>query len=204
MRSDVRSGPGGATFLALALSCVALAGCDSAGDASEGAEEVATEQAATDPAAMQEQMALMRELQSIDQVLTPIRQEAMAEPELRAQEQALVARVEAAIEERNPALVGAEARFDSLRMVYESAEQEGDTASVQAAAGELQALQVAMQEAQREVLQQEEITDAVDEFRTNLFARMRELAPQADSLLDLAEEISAQLEEAAAENGSDG
>lgn len=199
MRSDVRSGPRGATFLALALSFVALAGCDSAGDAAEGPEE-----AATDQAAMQEQMALMRELQSIDQVLTPIRREAMAEPELQAQEQALVARVEAAIEERNPALLGAEARFDSLRTVYEAAEQAGDTASVQATAGELQALQVAMQEAQQEVLQQEEITDAVEEFRTNLFARMRELDPQADSLLDLAEEITAQLEEAAAESPNDG
>ena len=197
-----RSRSRSALLLAFTASSIAFAGCESDGDAAE--TDAAAEQAVPDQAAIQEQMALMGELQSIDQALTPIRQEAMADPELRAQEQALVARVESAIEAAHPELAGAEARFDSLRTAYETAQAEGDTASVQAIAGDLQGLQTAMQQAQGEVLQQEEITDAVEEFRENLFARMREMDPRADSLLDLAEEISDRLEETAGDGEGGG
>lgn len=204
MRSDVRSGTGSATLLALALSCVALAGCESTDEPVEGAADPAALEAPPDPQAMQEQMALMRELQSIDQALTPIRQEAMTAPELQAQEQALVARMETAIEEAHPELVGAEARFDSLRSAYESARTEGDSAAIQSIATELNGLGQAMKAAQGDALQQEEIADAVDEFRETLFARMRDMDPRADSLLDLAAEIEAKLEEAMGDGETDG
>jgi len=204
MRSDVRSGPRSVWLLAFALSASWLAGCDAGGDAAEEGGEPVAGEAMPDPAEIQEQMALMGELQSIDQALAPIRQQAMADPELRAEEQALVARVGEAIEEAHPELAGAEVRFDSLRTAYEVAEQSGDTAGVQSIAGELQTLQTSMQQAQGEVLQQEEITEAVEEFRENLFARMRAMDPRADSLLDLAEEITEKLEEAAAAREGDG
>ena len=206
MRSDVRSGPRSATLVALALACIGTAACESGEDAADAADaaDAPAEQAAPDQAAIQEQMALMGELQSIDQALTPIRQEAMADPELQAQEQALVARIEAAIEEAHPELEGAEERFDSLRIAYESAEQEGDSAAVQSAAGELQGLQRAMQQAQSEALEREEITEAVEDFRESLFAHMREMDPKADSLLDLAEDIRERLQKAMEDGGSDG
>lgn len=202
MRRDVRSGPRSTTLLALAVSCLALAACESAEDAAEVADTPA--ETAPDPAAVQEQMALMGELQSIDQALIPIRQQAMADPELQAQEQALVARIETAMEEDHPELAGAEARFDSLRTAYETAQQEGDSAAVREVTGELQGLQSAMQQAQTEVLEREEISEAVEEFRENLFARMRDMDPKADSLLDLAEDIREKLEESMGDRGVDG
>ncbi len=191
MRSDPRSRARSVLRAAATISCLVLPSCRSTGDA-------AAEPDAPDPAAMQNEMALFGELQSIDQALAPIREQAMSDPKLKAREQALVAQVQAAIEAAEPGLVGAEARFDSLRTEYEAAGQAGDSTRVQAIGVQLQSLQSSLKQVQGQVLEQEEIAEAVEGFRQDLFAHMRTLDPRADSLLDLAEDITQRLEAAAA------
>lgn len=194
------------SWLALSFVGLALAACQSdgaEGDA-EGADGVslAADGAGTtvqgappvDPA---RQMAMMGELQSIETQLQPIRQRAMQNPELQAKEQALVAQVQAAMNEIFPEMETAEARYDSLVTEFEAARAAEDTARAQTLGGELQGLQMSFNQAQMQALQQEDVAEALETFRNDLFEAMRGLDAAADSLLDRAEELNAELEASA-------
>lgn len=150
-----------------------------------------------DAEAMQRRLALMTELQAIDQVLAPVRQQAMQDDEMRAREQVVIQQVDDAMESITPGIEGMRARFDSLRTEYGAAQGAGEEERLQSLAGELQSLQGSLQETQSQALQQEDISSAIDGFRQDLFDRMRAIDPSADSLLNRAEEITEELEAAA-------
>lgn len=208
----MRSEAGAVLILgAIALGGLALTACGSEGDASAG--DVTTRvdpgspdaPATIDTQAVRERMALLSELQAIDQALAPIREDALQDPELKAHEQRVIERVEMAMESIDPTLVGARTRFDSLRLELEAAQRAQDTAKGQELTGELQTLQSSLQQAQAEAVQEEEVSEAIEGFREALFARMRSMDPRADSLLNLAERLTERLEEAArAQNPNEG
>lgn len=190
---------------------VALAACQS-----EGTENAESSQAPANPhegvpgapanidtEAMQRQMALMTQLQAIDQVLAPVREQAMRDPEMQAKEQEIMGQLEVAMESITPGIGGMRVRFDSLRTEYGAAQQAGDQEHVQSLGGELQMLQASIQETQSQALQQEDVALAIDGMREALFARMRAIDPGADSLLTQAEEVMQELE-AMAESAKDG
>lgn len=156
-----------------------------------------------DPEAMQRQMAMMTELQAIDQVLAPVRQQAMQDPEMKAREQEIIQQMDAAMGSITPGIEGMRTRFDSLRTEYGTAQGAGDEERLQSLTGELQSLQETLQETQSQALQQEDISSAIEGFRQYLFDRMRTIDPSADSLLNRAEELTEELE-AAASAGTSG
>lgn len=192
------------SWIGLSLVGLALAACQSDGGesddaaAAEGAGESAgTTVSGAPPVDPARQMAMMSELQSIETRLTPIRERAMQSPELQAKEQALVAQVQAAMNEIYPEMETAEARFDSLVAEFEAARAAEDTARAQTLGGEIQGLQMSFNQVQMEALQQEDVAEALEAFRSDLFEAMRGLDATADSLLDRAEELNDDLEAAA-------
>jgi hypothetical protein len=196
-----------------ALTWLALSACQAngAGEAGDGAQASANPHegvpgapAEIDAETMQRQMALMTQLQAIDQVLAPVREQAMQDPEMQAREQEIIQQLDAAMESIAPGIGGMQARFDSLRAEYGAAQEAGEQERIQSLGGELQMLQVSIQETQSQALQQEDVASAIDAMREDLFTRMRAIDPGADSLLNRAEEVMAELEAMAAqaEDGS--
>ncbi len=149
----------------------------------------------------QDQMAMLTELQSIDQALTPIRERAMEDPAMQAREQEIVARVEASMEAASPGIGERRTRFDSLLNEFGAAQQAGDQATAQSLATELQSLETLLQQAQASALQEEEIAAMLAAFREELFAKMRAIDPAADSLIDRGDALSEKLQAAAGGNG---
>ena len=98
------------------------------------------------------------------------------------------------MEEIRPGVLEDRARFESLRQEYLAAQQSGDQERLQALEAELQELQGGIQEVQAAALEREAVAEAVEEFREELFDWMRAADPQADSLLQRAQEITEILE----------
>ncbi len=195
-----------------AITWLALAACQS--DGADEAETTASDNphegvpgapVGLDAEAMQRQMALMTELQGLDQVLAPVREQAMQDPEIQAREQDLMQQVDATMESITPGILEIRARFDSLRAEYGAAQQTGDQERVQALGGELQTLQGSIQETQSQALEQEDVASAIEALREDLFARMRAIDGGADSLLNRAEAVMEELQAMAdqAESGKE-
>lgn len=192
----------------LPLFALLLFGAACGSPSEETADPTADPAAAEAPAGEGEvdQMALMMELQAIDQALGPIRERAMQDPELQRQQQELIARVEAEMERIHPGTAADRGRFDSLRSEFGAAQQAGEQQRVQTLGTELRELQTSLQETQAEAIEQTEIAEAIEAFRENLREKMREVDPQADSLLQRADVLGERLQaamrqpEAAGEN----
>jgi len=181
------------------FSCLALTGCagddadgDSA-DASDGAAPAADLGAADLTADQQEQMAMIAELQTIDQRLGPMRDQVFQDPAFQVRQQALVARIEEEVEKMSPGSREKRARFDSLVTEYGVAEGAGDDERVQSLGGVLQALESELRQAQTEAMESPALKEALDSFREDLFDKVRLLDPAADSLIKRGEELNAKL-----------
>ena len=155
-----------------------------------------------DPETTQRQMAMMTELQAIDMVLSPIREQAIQDPELQAQQTQLVEHVDAAMESISPGILEKRTRFDELRADYAAAQQAGDQERLQSLAGELQPLQAVLQQTQSQAIEQEDVASSLTSFREGMFDKMRALDPAADSLLSRAQALSEELEAMMGEGGS--
>lgn len=178
-----------------------LAGLGAMACGSDAANESGSEAAAAPDAnpfpgepALQRQLELMGELRAINQALAPIRARTQQEAQVQAQEQALMAQVDAAMEDISPGVLEARARFDTLRAEYASAQQAGEQERLQPLETELRELQIRIRDAESAALAQEDVAEAIESFRETLFARMRESDPQADSLLERGQEIANELQ----------
>ncbi len=167
---------------------------DSSETASEPGAAPGAPAAVADTASLQRQMELMTELRAIDQALAPLRARAQEDAGIHAQEQALVAQVDAAMESISPGVIEARQRFEALRGDFAAAQQAGDEERARSLGMELQGLQTRLQETQSAALSQGDVAASIETFRNNLFEWMRAADPQADSLLDRAEAITDELE----------
>lgn len=138
-----------------------------------------------------ETMALMNEVQELQQRLQPIQQEAMQDEALNAQLQDLQARVEAAMRDENEELVE---QMESLEEDFMAAQGEGDQERVQQIAMEAQQLEMEMQALQGQILEQPELQEELDAFQEAQRERMIEIDPEAGDLMDRLEEIYAELQ----------
>jgi hypothetical protein len=154
------------------------------------------------PEATQRQIAMMTELQAIDMVLSPIREQAIQDPEMQAQQTQVVEQVDAAMESISPGILEKRTRFDELRADYAAAQQAGDQERLQSLAGELQPPQAALQQTQSQAMQREDVASSLTRFREGMFDKIRALDPSADSLLNRAQALSEELEAMMREGGS--
>jgi len=140
------------------------------------------------------QAELLTELRALDESLTPIRSLALQDPDIQAQEQALMVEVDAAMERLSPGFLEARDRFEVLRAEYSVAQEAGDQERLQTLGTELQALQMQIQGAQNAAAGEESVTEAIESFRQTLFVWMRAEDPEIGSLLDRVVEITDELQ----------
>lgn len=146
------------------------------------------------PEQRRRQLEVMTELQTIGQALGRIRDRAIVQPDMAARQEALDTRMQDAMEEAAPGSGERRVRYDSLIVAYEAAQESGDQEAVQSIGLELQGLQLDLGQAQQEALADPEIRAEIEAFREDLFARMREMDPAADSLFDRGDELNAELD----------
>lgn len=200
-----------ARAIALAVGMAAAAGCGGAASdapAGEDADRADAAAAAGVPGGMpipggapaltseqqREQVQIYMELQTIEQQLGPIRDRAIAQPDLAEREQALLSRMERAMEAASPGILEKKTRYDSLVTLYEGARQGDVDANLQAIGAELEGLQMDLEHAQQEAFAGEDLRQEMEAFRDAVFARMREIDPAADALFSRGDELNARLD----------
>lgn len=177
-------------FGTLALILVAgVAACDG-GDTidatARGGEAPVMPQQAMDPAVM----ATIAEIQEIQQRLEPIQREALQDEALASQLADIQSRVETAMREEDAELFG---RIDRLQAQVAAAEEAGDQEGMQALMIQAQAIQQDVQALQAAVIERPEIREPVAEFEVAHRARMIQIDPEAEPLLDRMDELVASL-----------
>lgn len=131
----------------------------------------------------------MAELRSVQERLTAIQDSALQDPELSARRDEIDDLIQETMEEISPGAADRVERFDSLRARFETARSEGDTAVLRGMMGELQKLQRALQQTRAQAIEEENVAAALDSFRNRLLAKMEEIDPATDSLMDVADSL---------------
>lgn len=171
---------------------VGAAGCDRPPENGEdAAAPAATEQPGMPQQEMDpEMMQQIMELQEIQQQLEPIQQEALQDEALASQLESLQLQVTTAMQEESGEAL---ARMETLQEEMQEAQTAGDEERMQALMAEGQGLQQELQAVQAEVMARPEIRGPVDEFEAAHRARMIEIDPEAEELLDRFDELVASL-----------
>lgn len=172
-------------ILALTL-LLGVAACDDAGDADPNEDAAAPAQPTAEQQMDPEMMAAVMEMQTIQQQLSPIQEQALQDEELAAQLEEIQTRLEAALREDNAEAMD---RMDELQTEMTEAQTAGDQEQMEALMPEAQSLQQQLQAAQQDVLQRPELRQAIEEFEAANRARMVEIDPAADSLLQRMDEL---------------
>ncbi len=136
-------------------------------------------------------MAAMMEIQEIQQKLGPIQQEALEDEALASQLQAINQTIDEVMREEDADLID---RIEGFQARMAAAEQAGDEEAIQALMFEAQGLQQEAEALQVAVLERPDIRQRIDEFEAAHRARMIEIDPEAEVLLDRVDAILAGLE----------
>ena len=175
-------------LMTLAVATVfTAAACDRGTDSQTQADLPATESGVVD----EDVLALIIEMQEIEQTLGPLQSQALQEEPLSSQLAAIQGQVETALREANPELIN---RADDLEARLLAAQEAGDQATFQSLAEEAQSVHDSIQVLQVEILERPEIRGSIDEFEAAHRARVIELDPAAEALLARADEIMAELD----------
>jgi hypothetical protein len=153
---------------------------------------LAAQQQAAPPQLTPELQAMVVELQQLQGRLLPIQQQAMQDSELRSEQEAIAQIVQAAIAEE-PALADIERRAADLQTRAEAAQQAGNEAQLQQVAIEVQQLQQQVMSAQAQVFERPEIAARAEAFQSRLQARMIEIDPEVEPMIQRYAEIERRL-----------
>lgn len=143
----------------------------------------------------------LRELQRVSQQLQKIRKQAMQDSALRAQRDELTAYIRSELKSLSDSTA---ARVDSMMTLQKdlrAAQQSRDTAGARSAVKDLKRLQKAISGARKQVMGQPDVQKRLEAYRQAVRARMREMSPKADSLLELADSLQAELRGGAGGSG---
>ncbi len=138
-----------------------------------------------------EMMAMMTEVQELQQRLGPIQDEAMQDPELSQSLTELQDRVETAMRDEDPELF---AEMDQFEEEFLAAQEAGDQERIQEIGMEAQGVEMELQTLQQSVLEREDIRTSIDDFEAAQRERMIEIDPEAGEIMDRIDEILAELQ----------
>lgn len=133
------------------------------------------------------------ELQQLQAQLQPIQQQAMADPEIQAEQQELGTQIQTAMAEADPEVPQHMARLQELAGDAEAAQAGEDQARMAAILEEAQVIEMQLNQAQQEALQRPEIAPRVEAFQQKVQARMVEVDPNAGALIERMDELQTQL-----------
>lgn len=192
MLGVTKSSSGTARFLAVALAFLAvpvLAACGGEGEGDDAQETAGSE---TTPGSQVQGSAAMQEYRQLAQELDSIRQQAMEDPDLQAEETRLREAIQAKMEE-DPQTQALVERFDSTRQAFQEAQTSGDSAAMQELMPRLQQMQMQLQQAQGQVTEDPEIAGQIEDFRENLQAEMESIEPEAPEMMERADSLVEQI-----------
>lgn len=198
--SGQRIGRAAALLVAL-VSLPALVAC---GGESSGDGEGSTDAATGMSAGTTQAGGAMQQYQQLSQQLSSIRQQALQDSALQAEQAALMERIRSAMEE-DPQTEALLARFDSASQAFQQAQSSGDTAAMQQLMPRLQQMQMQLQQAQGQVAQDSAIAVRIDSFTAHLEAKMEEINPRAPQMMDRVDSLAQQVRQemsAAAESAA--
>lgn len=198
--------------MAVLLGAVLLA-APACGDDEPAEEEAATAAATDSPAAQAPDLpgamagadsqtrARMQQFRQVARRLNQLQQRALEDSALQAQQAALQQRIERAVVEIDPEAEQKLERLQEIQSQLQAATAEGGVGQAQMDSlrpilTEAQSLQRQLQEARNQAMQRQPVVDALEDFRADMLAEMQELDPDADSLVALAESLSARLQAA--------
>lgn len=144
---------------------------------------------------------LMAELQQIQAQLEPIQAEALQDPEILAEQQTLGEEIQAAMAELDPSTPDRMARLQELVTEAQAAQAAQDAEAVQVLMTEAQGIQARLQEAQAQALERPEIAPRVEAFQKQLQAKMVEIDPEAEPLIQRAADLDEELTELMGNDG---
>jgi hypothetical protein len=140
-------------------------------------------------AASAETRGWMDELQRISARLQAAHNRAMQDAQLRAQQEALMRDAKNAMLRTDPGLDAAADRVKAMEAEALTAQQRGDRARLMTLRNELAQIQRRFVAAQNSAMQQPAIAQRARAFETQLRARMLQVEPQTDQLLERANEL---------------
>ncbi len=194
------------TPVAAAALALLLGACADSGDAPDG-DGPATEQISTEvapptqnpgsgmpPGHGGEMSALVTEFQQIQERLNSVQTQALADPEILAQQETLRVHVEAVIEKTDPDFKDKQGRLEQLQTDMMAAQQSGDQETMQSIAQQGSSLQAELQMLQSGAVQDETIAKELDTFRENVQKKMEAIDPEVPELVERANEIAAQMQ----------
>jgi hypothetical protein len=133
------------------------------------------------------------EIQQIEQRLGPIQARAMEDAALQREQAALNEALLAALREAGPAVQADLRRVESIQPELRAAQESGDQAQLERLVREAQQLEQRLGQAQVQALQQPQIAARATAFQDRLRARMVELDPAAEELLQRFVSLQAQI-----------
>lgn len=192
MLGVTKSSSGAARFLAVALAFLAVPVLAACGGEGEGGDTQETAGSETTPGSQVQGSAAMQEYRQLAQELDSIRQQAMEDPDLQAEETRLREAIQAKMEE-DPQTQALVERFDSTRQAFQEAQSSGDSAAMQELMPQLQQMQMQLQQAQGQVTEDPEIAGQIEDFRNNLQAEMEAIEPEAPEMMERADSLVEQI-----------
>lgn len=174
----------------LAMPAMAACGGDGDGESGEPGEESAASQSM--PGSGAQGSPAMQEYRQLAQELDSIRQQAMEDSALQAQQADLRSAIQARMEE-DPQTQALVSRFDSARTAFQDAQASGDSAAMRKLMPQLQRLQMQLQQAQGQVTEDPEIAAQIDSFREDLQSEMEAIDPEAPEMMERADSLVQQL-----------
>jgi hypothetical protein len=145
-----------------------------------------------------EAQALVVEIEQIHARLEPVQDRALADPAIREEREALSGTIASAIERLDPGLAEHLERYSALEGEVAEAQAAGDQARIREIFDEAAIIERRYEAAQASALSQPEVAVRVQRFQARLLAKMTELEPQAESLVERLEELDSRLHTVAA------
>jgi type I site-specific restriction endonuclease len=136
---------------------------------------------------------ILTEVQRVQSELQPIQEEALADPELQAEQANIGARLQVAMAEVNPAVPERISRLETLMQEARTAQEEQDETRMQEIVGEAQTIEAELQQAQMEAVRRPDIQPQVQAFEARVQERMEEIDPAAAELIARLQELDARL-----------
>ncbi len=134
---------------------------------------------------------LFQEFEEKQQQLQTLQAQAMQEnPELQTQQAELQEMMEVAMHEADPEFEQGVERLGELQGEMMQAQAEEDEAAAQQIFQEAQQIEVRLQQAQAQAMEQPEVREGIESFQDRLMAEITSLDPEADELLERLEELA--------------
>jgi len=185
------------SVLVVALGLVTMAGlaaCGGDGGDDGTSSDTASSASAQGLPSAGGQGGAMMEMRQLQKQLSSISEQAMQDTALQQQLQEVRDLINQTVRDMSPEAARTMDRMDSIRGQLQTAQTQGDTARLRSLIMEAQKLQGALQKYEAKAMQQEDVAAAVKEFQNALREQMREVNPDADSLMDRADSLRQEMQ----------